>query len=61
MCYLEVGVGAWMTEVVESPTFRRRVHRLPLKVRGHTVTPREVEYAHGDGTILPGDQKEQWQ
>lgn len=51
--YLEACVGPRMAEVVESP-WLRRVHRFPLEVGGHTISPRELEYAHGDGTLLPG-------
>ena len=55
--YLKASVGTWVAEVVVSPWFRRGVHRYPLEVRGHTVSPRKLEYAHGDWTLLPGDRK----
>lgn len=52
--YLEAGVGARVAEVVESPGFRRGVYRFPLEVGGHAISPRKLEYSHGDGTLLPG-------
>lgn len=61
--YLEAGVGPWMAKVVEPPRLRRGVHRFPLEVRGHTISPRKLEYAHGDRTLLPGyvdKRKEGW-
>lgn len=52
--YLQAGVGAGVTEVVESPWLRRGVHRFPLEFRRHSVSPGELVYAHGDRTFLPG-------
>lgn len=52
MPYLEAGVGARVAQVVESPRLRRGVHRFLLEVRGHTISPRKLEYPHGDGTLL---------
>lgn len=54
MSYLEAGVGSWMAKVVESPWLRGGVNGFPLEFRGHTISPRKLEYAHGDGTLLSG-------
>lgn len=53
--YLEAGVRPWMAKVVESPWFRWGVHGFSVEVRGHAISCRKLEQAHGDWTLLPGD------
>lgn len=55
--YLEACVGHRMAEVVESPWLRGGVNRFPLDIKGHTISPRKLEYSHGDGTLLPGNRE----